>query len=69
VKGNQTGRTCSKKGEERNAYIILMGKIEGKRPLGRPRHRWVDNIKMGLTVIGIGGANWIYLDGMGFFKI
>jgi hypothetical protein len=33
-------------GEKRNAYRILVGKPEGKRPLGRPRHRWVDNIKM-----------------------
>jgi hypothetical protein len=35
-------------GEKRNAYRILLGKPEGKRPLGRPRHRWVDNIKMEL---------------------
>jgi hypothetical protein len=35
-------------GEKRNAYRILVGKPEGKRPLGRPRHRWVDNIKMDL---------------------
>jgi hypothetical protein len=36
-------------GEKRNAYMILMGKPKGKRPLGRPRPRWVDNIKMDLT--------------------
>jgi hypothetical protein len=35
-------------GQKRNAYRILVGKPEGNRPLGRPRHRWVDNIKMGL---------------------
>jgi hypothetical protein len=35
-------------GEKRNAYSILVGNQEGKRPLGRPRHRWVDNIKMNL---------------------
>jgi hypothetical protein len=35
-------------GEKRNAYRILVGKAEGKRPLGRPRRRWVDNIKMDL---------------------
>jgi hypothetical protein len=39
-------------GEKRNAYKILVGKPEGKRPLGRPRHRWVDNIKMDLREIG-----------------
>jgi hypothetical protein len=36
-------------GEKRGAYRILLGKVEGKRPLGRPRRRWVDNIKMDLT--------------------
>jgi hypothetical protein len=39
-------------GEKRNAYRILVGKPEGKRPLGRPRHRWVDNNKIDLRVIG-----------------
>jgi hypothetical protein len=39
-------------GENRNAYRILVGKAEGKRPLGRPRRRWVDNIKMDLREIG-----------------
>jgi hypothetical protein len=38
--------------EKRNAYRILVGKPQGKRPLGRPRHRWVDNIKMNLREIG-----------------
>jgi hypothetical protein len=41
-------------GEKRNAYRILVGNPEGKRPLGRPRHRWVDNIKMDLRDIWIG---------------
>jgi hypothetical protein len=40
-------------GETRNAYKILVGKPEGKRPLGRTRRRWVDNIKMGLREIGV----------------
>jgi hypothetical protein len=42
------GRACSTNGEERNAYRILAGKPVGKRPLRRPRHKWVDNIKMAL---------------------
>jgi hypothetical protein len=41
-------RTCRTNGEKRYAYRILVGKPEGKRPLGRPRHRWVDNVKMDL---------------------
>jgi hypothetical protein len=48
-------------GEERNAYRMLVGKPEGKRPLGRPRRRWVDNIKMDLLEIGWGGVDWIGL--------
>jgi hypothetical protein len=40
-------------GEKRTAYRILVGNPEGKRPLGRPRHRWVDNIKMDLKEIGL----------------
>jgi hypothetical protein len=46
------GGACSTNGEKRNAYRILVGKREGKRPLGRPRRRWVDNIKMDLREIG-----------------
>ena len=41
-------------GEERGAYKILVGKPEGKRPLGRPRRRWVDNIRMDLQEVGCG---------------
>jgi hypothetical protein len=44
-----------------NAYRILVGKPEGKRPLGTPRRRWVDNIKMDLTEIGWYGMDWIVL--------
>jgi hypothetical protein len=40
-------------GEKRNGYRILVGKPEGKRPVGRPRHRWVDSIKMDLREIGL----------------
>jgi hypothetical protein len=49
-------------GEKRNAYRILMRKPEEKRPLGRPRRRWVDNIQMGLRETGWGDMNWIDLD-------
>jgi hypothetical protein len=48
-------------GEKRNAYRIMVGKPEGKRPLGRHRHRWEDNMKMNLRVIGWGGVDWIEL--------
>jgi hypothetical protein len=48
-------------GEKRNAYRILMAKPEGKRQLGRPRRRWVDNIKMDLREIGLGDMDWIDL--------
>jgi hypothetical protein len=47
--------------EGRGVYRVLVGRLEGKRPLGRPRRRWDDNIKMDLTGIGIDGANWIRL--------
>jgi hypothetical protein len=49
-------------GEGRGVYRVLVGRPEGKRPLGRPRRRWEDNIKMGLREIGIDGENWIRLD-------
>ena len=41
-------------GEERGVYRVLVGKTEGKRPLGRPRRRWVDNIRMDLQEVGCG---------------
>jgi hypothetical protein len=47
--------------EKRNTYMLLVGKPEGNRPLGRPRRWWVDNIKMGLGEIGWGGVDWIGL--------
>jgi len=49
-------------GERRGIYRVLVGKPEGKNPLGRPRHRWEDNIKMGLQEVGCGGMDWIELD-------
>jgi hypothetical protein len=45
-------------GEKRNAYRILVGKPEGKRPQGRARRRWIDNIKMDLRQIGWDGVDW-----------
>jgi hypothetical protein len=48
-------------GEKRNVYGLVVGKPEGKRPLGRPRHRWIDNIKMGILEIGVSVVDWIGL--------
>ena len=48
-------------GEERGVYRVLVGKSEGKRPLGRPRHRWVNNIRMDLQEVGCGYMDWIGL--------
>jgi hypothetical protein len=48
-------------GEKRNVYRLLAGKPEGKRPLGRPRRRWIDNIKMDLLEIGVSVVDWIGL--------
>jgi len=48
-------------GEERGAYRVLLGKLEGRRPLGRPRRRWVDNIKIDLQEVGCGYMDWIGL--------
>jgi hypothetical protein len=52
------GRECSMNGDEKNSHRILVGKPEGKRPVGRPRHTLVDNIKMDLREIGWGGMDW-----------
>ena len=48
-------------GEERGVYRVLVGKPEGRRPLGRPRRRWVDNIRMDLQEVGCGYMDWIGL--------
>jgi hypothetical protein len=55
------GWSCSMHGEKRKACRILVGKPEGKRPLGRRRCRWEDNIKMDLREIGCGCMDWIDL--------
>jgi hypothetical protein len=48
-------------GEERKVYKVLVGKPEGKRPLGRPRRMWEDGVRMDVREIGLGGVDWIRL--------
>jgi hypothetical protein len=48
-------------GEGRGVYRVLVGRPEGKRPMGRPRRRWEDNIKLDLREMGIYGMNWIHV--------
>jgi hypothetical protein len=48
-------------GDGRGVHRVLVGRPDGKRPLGRPKRRWEDNIKMDLREIGIDGANWVWL--------
>jgi len=55
------GWACGAYGEEREVYRVLVGKPEGKRPMGRPRRRWVDNIRMYLQEVGCGCMDWIGL--------
>jgi hypothetical protein len=52
---------CSTNGEKRNAYRLLTVKPEGRRPVGRPRRKWVDNIRMDLGEVGWGDVDWIGL--------
>jgi hypothetical protein len=61
VKQDEMGRACSTNGKKRYAYRILVRKTEEKRPLGRLRCRWVDNIKMDLREIGWDDMDWIDL--------
>jgi hypothetical protein len=61
LKEVEVGGTCGSYGEGRGVYWVLVGRPEGKRPVGRPRCRWKDNIKMDLGEIGIDGANLIRL--------
>jgi hypothetical protein len=53
------GGACGTNGEKRNVYRLLVENPEGKRSLGRPRHGWIDNIKMDLLEIGLGVVDWI----------
>jgi hypothetical protein len=55
------GGTCSEYGGEVNLYRAVVGKLEGKRPVGLPRRRWEDNIKVDLQGVGSGGMDWIEL--------
>jgi hypothetical protein len=55
---NEMGRACGAHGG--GAYNILVGRPEGRRPLGRPRHRWEDNNEMDLGGIGFGDVDWIH---------
>ena len=48
-------------GEDRGVHMMLVGKLEEKRPLGRPRRRWEDNIKMDLQEVGVVGTGWSWL--------
>jgi hypothetical protein len=61
VEEDEMGGACSTNGEKRNAYRLLVGKPEGRRPLGRPRRMWVDNIRMDLGEVGWGDVDWICL--------
>jgi len=58
---NEIGGACSAYGREERRLQGLVGKPEGKRPVGRPRRRWEDNIKMDLQEVGCGGMDWIEL--------
>ena len=55
------GRACSAYGDRKGVFRVLVGKSEGKSPLGRPRRRWEDNIKMGFREVRCGCREWIEL--------
>jgi hypothetical protein len=55
------GVVCSTNGERKNAYRLLVGKPKGKRPLGRPRRRWINNIRVDLGEVGWSDVDWIGL--------
>jgi hypothetical protein len=57
IEKNEMGVACSADGVERGVYRVLVGKPEGKRPLGRRRHRWENNIMMDLLEVGCGGMD------------
>ena len=59
IEKNEMGGECNTYGERKGVYRALVGKPEVKRPLGRPRRRWDDNIKMDLQEVECGGLDWI----------
>jgi hypothetical protein len=59
IKKNEVGRTCSRYGERSGAYGVVVGKHDRKRPLGRPRSRWEDNIKIDLQEVGGRSMDWM----------
>jgi hypothetical protein len=61
IEKNEMGRACSGDREKGGVYRVLVGKSEGRRPLGRPRRRWEDNMMMDLEEVGCGGRDWIGL--------
>jgi hypothetical protein len=61
VKANEVGGAGGMHGRGEKVYKVLLGKPDGKRPLGRPRRRWEDGIRMDLREIGLGGVDWIQL--------
>ena len=61
IERNEIGKAYGAYGERRGIYRVLVGKPEGKRPLGRPRHRWENNIKMDLQEVECGGMDQNFL--------
>jgi hypothetical protein len=61
VAEDEMGEPCSTNGAKMNSYRLLVEKPEGKRPLGRPRRKWADNIRMNLGDVGWGDVDWIGL--------
>jgi hypothetical protein len=59
MKERRWARHVARMGEKRNAYNLLVGNPEGRSPLGRPRRRWLDNIRMDLVEVGWGDVGWI----------
>ena len=61
IRKNEMGVACSTYGERTDVYRVLVGKLESKRPFGKPRRRWEDNIKMDLQEVGCGDMDWMEL--------